>query len=152
MKTVLTYGTFDLLHVGHVNMLEKLKEFGDRLVVGVSTDEFNSEKGKQSVYSYSERARIVGALGCVDLVIPEKNWSQKQKDIKEHQVDIFGIGLDWQGKFDELSNMCEVVYLPRTDSISTTDLKKSLSQLDSDLIKKVKHGLDSVLNIVKALE
>jgi glycerol-3-phosphate cytidylyltransferase len=152
MKTVLTYGTFDLLHVGHVNILEQLKELGDRLVVGVSTDEFNHLKGKQSVYSYAERARIVGALRCVDLVIPENDWSQKVSDVQNHLIDIFGIGEDWQGKFDELSNLCEVVYLPRTDSISTTDLKKSLSQIDGDLINKIKHDLDSVLNLVKALE
>lgn len=152
MKTVLTYGTFDLLHVGHVNILERLKKLGDRLVVGVSSDEFNCLKGKKSVYSYAERARIVGALRCVDLVIPEKNWSQKPTDIKEQQIDIFGMGFDWQGRFDELKSLCEVVYLPRTDSISTTDLKKSLSKIDSATIQQIKSGLDSVLQIVKAME
>ena len=151
MKTILTYGTFDLLHVGHVNMLERLKKLGDRLIVGVSTDEFNSEKGKQSVYSFAERTRIIGALACVDLVIEENHWSQKQADIKAHKVDIFGIGIDWQGKFDELNSLCEVVYLPRTDNISTTDLKKALSQIDSKSILQIKQGLDSVLDLVKAM-
>ncbi|WP_340678125.1 adenylyltransferase/cytidyltransferase family protein [Paraglaciecola sp.] len=152
MKTILTYGTFDLLHVGHVNMLERLKELGDKLIVGVSSDEFNLLKGKKSLYSYAERAKIVGALRCVDLVIPEHNWAQKTQDIQQYQVDIFGIGADWQGKFDELKPLCEVVYLSRTPSISTTDLKKALSQIDSATIQQIKRGLDSVLDLVKAIE
>jgi glycerol-3-phosphate cytidylyltransferase len=152
MKTVITYGTFDLLHVGHVNMLERLKSLGDKLIVAVSSDEFNLIKGKHSVYSYAERAKIVAALRCVDQVIPEHDWAQKAKDIQQYQVDIFGIGADWQGKFDELSSLCEVVYLPRTPSISTTDLKKALSQIDSATIQQIKRGLDSVLDLVKAIE
>ncbi|WP_342804691.1 adenylyltransferase/cytidyltransferase family protein [Alteromonas sp. M12] len=152
MKTILTYGTFDLLHIGHVNMLERLKELGNKLIVGVSTDEFNLLKGKQCIYGYAERAKIVGALRCVDLVIPENDWAQKAVDIKEHDVDVFGIGADWEGKFDELQALCEVIYLPRTPSISTTDLKKVLSQIDSAAIQKIKQGLDGVLDIVKALE
>ncbi|WP_158967741.1 adenylyltransferase/cytidyltransferase family protein [Paraglaciecola sp. L3A3] len=152
MKTIITYGTFDLLHIGHVNMLERLAELGDKLIVGVSTDEFNLLKGKQCIYGYAERAKIVGALGCVDQVIAEDNWAQKVSDIEKYQVDIFGIGSDWQGKFDELKSYCEVVYLPRTPSISTTDLKKALSKIDSAAIQQIKSGLDSVLDIVKALE
>lgn len=152
MKTILTYGTFDLLHIGHVNMLERLKELGNKLIVGVSTDEFNLLKGKQCIYGYAERAKIVGALRCVDLVIPENDWTQKAVDIKQHDVDVFGIGADWEGKFDELQALCEVIYLPRTPSISTTDLKKVLSQIDSAAIQKIKQGLDGVLDIVKALE
>ena len=126
MKTIITYGTFDLLHIGHVKMLQRLKDMGGKLIVGVSTDEFNSIKGKQSIYSYSERAEIVGTLRYVDDVIPEKDWHQKLIDIEEYQVDIFGIGADWQGKFDYLKSHCEVVYLSRTPKISTTDLKKAL--------------------------
>ncbi|MDO6709363.1 adenylyltransferase/cytidyltransferase family protein [Aliiglaciecola sp. 2_MG-2023] len=152
MKTILTYGTFDLLHIGHVNMLERLKELGNKLIVGVSTDEFNLLKGKQCIYGYAERAKIVGALRCVDLVIPENDWTQKAVDIKQHDVDVFGIGADWEGKFDELQTLCEVIYLPRTPSISTTSLKKALSQIDSEAIQKIKQGLDGVLDIVKALE
>ncbi|MDU0355712.1 adenylyltransferase/cytidyltransferase family protein [Paraglaciecola aquimarina] len=152
MKTIITYGTFDLLHIGHVNMLQRLAELGDKLIVGVSTDEFNLLKGKQCIYGYAERAKIVAALGCVDQVIAEDNWAQKVSDIQTHQVDIFGIGADWQGKFDELNAYCEVVYLPRTPSISTTDLKKALSQIDSASIQKIKQGLDSVLDLVKAIE
>ena len=152
MKTIITYGTFDLLHIGHVKMLQRLKGMADKLIVGVSTDEFNASKGKQSIYGYDERAQIVEALGCVDKVIGEDNWQQKQADIEKYSVDIFGIGDDWKGKFDELSSQCEVIYLPRTPSISTTDLKKALSQIDSTTIQKIKQGLDGVLDIVKALE
>jgi glycerol-3-phosphate cytidylyltransferase len=152
MKTIITYGTFDLLHVGHVNMLERLAALGDKLIVGVSTDQFNLEKGKHSIYSYAERAKIVEALRCVDQVIAEHDWQQKVKDIEQYQIDIFGIGADWQGKFDQLSSHCEVVYLPRTPSISTTDLKKALSKIDGATIQQIKNGLDSVLDLVKAIE
>ncbi len=151
-KTVITYGTFDLFHVGHLKMLQRLEAMGDRLIVAVSTDEFNQLKGKTSVYSFDERSQIVEALSCVDLVIPEQNWKQKEQDIKQHQVDIFGIGEDWKGKFDHLSDFCSVVYLERTPSISTTAVKQALSNLDSDKIQQIKAGLDSVLSIVKAIE
>lgn len=151
MKKVITYGTFDLFHIGHLNMLKRLKGLGDYLIVGVSTDEFNLGKGKKSVFSYDERAQIIGAIDCVDEVIPEFTWEQKLSDIKAHEVSVFGIGEDWQGKFDHLSTHCEVVYLPRTPSISSTEVKHALSQLNSDKIKQIKDGLDGVLDIVKAL-
>lgn len=152
MKTVITYGTFDLLHVGHIHLLERLAALGDRLIVGVSTDEFNSSKGKRSLYSYEERSKIVSSLRCVDEVLPESNWQQKANDIVDRNVDIFGIGSDWQGKFDHLKSNCEVVYLSRTPNISTTDLKKALSSIDSESIKTIKRGLDNVLELVKAIE
>lgn len=152
IKTVITYGTFDLFHVGHLKMLQRLRAMGDKLIVAVSTDKFNQMKDKTSVYSYEERSQIVAALSCVDLVIPENTWEQKEKDIQEHQVDVFGIGEDWRGKFDHLSELCEVVYLGRTPSISTTEVKKALSNLDSEKIRQIKAGLDSVLSIVKAIE
>lgn len=150
MTTIITYGTFDLMHIGHLNLLERLAAMGDKLIVAVSTDAFNQVKGKHSLFSYEERARLVGALACVDMVIPEHNWQQKEQDVKTYQVDIFGIGNDWQGKFDHLT--CEVVYLQRTPTISSTQLKRSLSQIDPEAIKQIKQGLDSVLDIVKALE
>jgi glycerol-3-phosphate cytidylyltransferase len=152
MKTVITYGTFVLLHVGHVNMLERLAEMGDKLIVGVSTDEFNLLKGKRSVYSYAERAKIVTALRCVDQVIAEHDWQQKKKNIEQYQIDIFGISADWQGKFDDLKSYCDAVYLPRTTSVSTTDLKKTLQKIDIATIQQIKIGLDSVLGLVKAIE
>lgn len=126
MKTVLTYGTYDLLHVGHINLLQRARALGDKLVVGLSTDEFNEQKGKRSVFSFSERKQILESIRYVDAVIPESNWSQKAKDIQNHNVDIFVMGDDWEGKFDHLKDLCEVVYLPRTAEISTTYLKNKL--------------------------
>lgn len=127
-KTIITYGTFDMFHIGHLNLLKKLSEMGDRVVVGVSTDEFNLGKGKKTLIPYEQRAQIVGAIEYVDLVIPEESWEQKLSDVKDHGVDIFAIGKDWEGKFDFLSELCEVRYLERTKSISTTDLKRSLKR------------------------
>jgi len=152
MNIVITYGTFDLFHIGHLNILESLSHMGEKLIVGVSTDEFNLLKGKNSIHSFEERSRIIAALTCVDEVIPENDWDQKSSDIKKYGVTLFGMGEDWKGKFDDLSASCEVVYLPRTPSISTTDLKKVLSKIDSAAIQQIKTGLDSVLDLVKAIE
>lgn len=152
MKTVITYGTFDLFHIGHLNMLERLRDLGDELIVGVSTDAFNTLKGKKSLFSFDERMRIIGALSCVDKVIPEHNWQQKSQDILQYQADVFGIGEDWKGRFDDLESLCQVVYLPRTPTISTTELKQVLSGVNQQAIQQIKAGLDGVLSIVKALE
>jgi glycerol-3-phosphate cytidylyltransferase len=127
MKTVITYGTFDLFHVGHLRLLERAKALGDRLIVAVSSDEFNEGKGKKTIIPYVDRARIVEALKCVDQVIREDSWEQKSDDIKQFDVSTFVMGADWEGKFDELKTLCEVVYLPRTDNISTTELKLSMA-------------------------
>ena len=127
-KIVLTYGTFDMFHIGHLNLLNRLKSLGDKLIVAVSTDEFNSIKGKKTLIPFEQRALIVQNIKCVDMVIPEKNWEQKIDDIKKYNVDIFAIGDDWQGKFDFLKDYCEVIYLPRTQNISTTELKKELNK------------------------
>lgn len=127
MKKVITYGTYDLLHYGHVNLLRHAKEYGDYLIVALSTDEFNwNMKQKKSYFSYGERKHLVEAIRYVDLVIPENNWEQKISDIKEFKVDVFVIGDDWRGKFDFLKEYCEVVYLPRTPEISTTQIKENL--------------------------
>ena len=123
MKKILTYGTFDLLHRGHINLLKRAKALGDFLIVGVSTDDFNRLKNKRSFYSYEERKLVVESIRYVDLVIPENNWEQKSGDIEEHKIDTFVIGNDWEGKFDDLKSQCEVVYLPRTSGISTTQTK-----------------------------
>lgn len=125
-KTIITYGTFDMFHIGHLNLLRNLSKMGDRIIVGVSTDEFNAGKGKKCLIPYEQRAAIVQAIEFVDLVIPENSWEQKRQDIKTYNVDIFAIGNDWEGKFDDLRDICEVVYLERTKNISTTELKKSL--------------------------
>ena len=127
MRKVITYGTFDLLHAGHINLLRRAKELGDYLIVVVSTDEFNwNEKRKKCYFSYEERKKLVEAVRYVDLVIPEENWDQKISDVKEYHVDTFVMGDDWKGKFDFLKDYCEVVYLPRTEGISTTQIKQDL--------------------------
>ncbi len=128
-KIILTYGTFDMFHIGHLKLLERLSKLGDKLIVAVSSDEFNLLKGKKTIIPYEQRASIVEAIKYVDMVIPENNWEQKVTDIKKYNVDIFSMGHDWKGKFDELKEYCEVVYLPRTEGISTTDLKKALNKI-----------------------
>jgi glycerol-3-phosphate cytidylyltransferase len=126
MKTVLTYGTFDLLHFGHVEILRRARKLGNRLIVGLSSDEFNEIKGKKCRFNYQKRKEMLEALKYVDLVIPEEDWEQKIDDVKNHKVDVFVMGSDWKGKFDFLKAYCEVIYLPRTAGISTTILKKLL--------------------------
>ncbi len=126
MKKVLTYGTFDLLHHGHINILRRAKEMGDHLTVAISSDEFNAIKGKKAYYNYETRKMILEAIRYVDQVIPEHEWEQKIKDVKEHNIDVFVMGNDWEGKFDFLKDYCEVVYLPRTDGISTTKIKQDM--------------------------
>lgn len=126
MKTVITYGTFDLLHYGHINLLERAKKLGDYLIVGLSTDEFNKLKNKISYYKYNERKRILESIKYVDLVISEDNWEQKVYDIAKYNVNVFVIGDDWEGKFDYLKEYCEVVYLKRTPEISSTVVKEYL--------------------------
>jgi len=123
VKKVITYGTFDLIHRGHINILKRAKELGDYLIVCLSTDHFNEIKNKKSYYSYDERKYILESIKYVDEVIPEENWEQKKDDIKKHKVDIFVMGSDWIGKFDFLKEHCEVIYLPRTEGISTTKIK-----------------------------
>lgn len=139
MKTVITYGTFDMFHIGHLRLLQRLKKLGDRLIVAVSTDEFNMLKNKQVLIPYEQRAEIIANISYVDMVIPEHNWEQKIEDIQKYNVDIFAIGDDWKGKFDFLKEYCDVVYLERTNNISTTKLKKSLTNFLSipkdDIIK-----------------
>ena len=125
MKRVITYGTFDLLHYGHINLLRRAKELGDYLVVVLSTDEFNwNEKQKKCYFSYEDRKKI----RYVDLVVPEENWDQKRSDVQKYNIDTFVMGDDWKGKFDFLKDLCEVVYLPRTPDISTTQIKKDLNK------------------------
>ena len=130
MKRVITYGTYDLLHYGHINLLERAKTLGDYLIVALSTDEFNwNEKQKKCYFTYEERKRMLEALRAVDLVIPEENWEQKRTDVHLYQADIFVMGDDWKGKFDFLEEEgVEVVYLPRTPEISTTQIKQDLNQ------------------------
>jgi|SRR5699024_6677473 len=127
MKRVITYGTFDLLHYGHVNLLNRAKKQGDYLIVALSTDEFNKKSKKKSCYfNYEKRKSLVEAIRYVDLVIPESDWQQKIQDIKRYHIDTFVIGDDWEGEFDYLKDYCNVVYLPRTPEVSSTQIKKDL--------------------------
>jgi glycerol-3-phosphate cytidylyltransferase len=127
-RTILTYGTFDLFHPGHVALLRRAKELGTRLVVGLSTDEFNAMKGKQSVMSYADRKAVLESCRYVDLVIPECHWEQKPDDAICHQADVFVMGDDWAGKFDFMSDHCRVVYLSRTPGVSSTEIKAKMHQ------------------------
>ncbi len=123
MKRILTYGTFDLLHYGHLYLLKRAKLLGGELYVGVSTDEFNAEKNKRAQFPYEERIALLDELKSVDFVFPEASWEQKQSDIQKYNIDTFVIGSDWAGKFDHLKEFCHVEYLPRTDRISSTLLR-----------------------------
>ncbi|EAE5920787.1 Glycerol-3-phosphate cytidylyltransferase [Listeria monocytogenes FSL J1-208] len=126
MKKVITYGTFDLIHWGHIRLLERAKALGDYLIVAISTDEFNRIKHKEAYHNFEHRKLILEAIRYVDEVIPETNWEQKLEDVKNRDIDIFVMGDDWEGKFDFLKPYCEVVYLPRTDGISTSKIKDDL--------------------------
>ena len=138
MKRVLTYGTYDLLHYGHIRLLKRAKALGDYLIVALSTDEFNELKGKKAYHSYEERKEMLEAIRYVDLVIPEDNWEQKINDVKEYKVDIVVMGSDWAGsnRFEYLNDYCEVIYLDRTDGVSTTKIKEDLKDLPYDVKKE----------------
>lgn len=129
MKKVITYGTFDLLHYGHINLLRRAKSLGDYLIVGLSTDEFNNkEKNKECYFDFENRKLLLDAVRYVDLVVPEENWEQKISDIQKYNIDVFVIGDDWKGKFDYLKDLgVEVVYLSRTEEISTSKIKNDLN-------------------------
>lgn len=126
MKRVITYGTYDVLHYGHINLLKRAKALGDYLIVCLSSDEFNAIKNKKSYYTYEQRKKILEACRYVDLVIPEYDWEQKISDVQKYQADIFVMGDDWEGKFDFLKDYCEVVYLSRTPDVSSTKTKEYL--------------------------
>ncbi|MGJ9458125.1 glycerol-3-phosphate cytidylyltransferase [Oceanobacillus sp. CF4.6] len=126
MKTIITYGTFDLIHAGHIHLLRRAKEMGDYLIVGISTDEFNKLKNKEAYHSFDDRKLILESICYVDQVIPEYSWEQKIDDVKKYHADVFVMGDDWKGKFDFLEEYCEVVYLQRTEGISTTRIKHNL--------------------------
>jgi len=141
-KVVITYGTFDLFHIGHLRLLQRAKQYGDFLIVAVSTDEFNAIKGKHAIIPFEHRAEIVKNIKGVDMVIPETSWDQKVEDVKKYGVDVLVMGEDWKGKFDYLKEYgVEVVYLPRTKGISTTKIKKVLGAASAIPLKKLDEAL-----------
>ena len=149
MKRILTYGTFDLLHYGHINLLKRAKALGDYLIVGLSTDDFNQMKNKKAYHSYEARKIMLEAVRYVDLVIPEKDWNQKPDDIKKYEVDILVMGDDWAGseKFKNLEEYCEVCYLPRTEGVSTTKIKKELNlQNPQNGINQIPKSKDEIVD------
>lgn len=143
-KIVLTYGTFDMFHVGHLNLLKNAKALGSKLVVGVSSDEFNTTKGKDTLVPYAQRSAIVSDIRYVDEVFPERNWEQKRDDILRLNADILVMGADWEGKFDDLKDVCQVTYLPRTEDISTTEMKALSKQ-------RIREELEAVMGDVERL-
>ncbi|MCL2161127.1 MAG: glycerol-3-phosphate cytidylyltransferase [Betaproteobacteria bacterium] len=127
MKRIITYGTFDVLHYGHIRLLKRARDLGDYLIVACSSDEFNETKNKKSFYTYEQRKMILESVRYVDLVIPEYSWEQKIADMEKYFVDVFVMGDDWEGKFDFLKNYCEVIYLPRTPDVCSTNTKQHLT-------------------------
>lgn len=138
MKRIITYGTFDLLHYGHINLLRRARGLGDYLIVALSSDGFNEKKGKKCFFSFAERKKLLESIRYVDLVIPEESWEQKESDARLYKTDILVMGDDWRGKFDYLSPICEVVYLERTPEISTTKIKEELGKIPPQNEKKHK--------------
>ncbi|ALS31852.1 glycerol-3-phosphate cytidylyltransferase [Pseudoalteromonas translucida KMM 520] len=134
-----------------MRLLKRLSQLGDQLIVGISSDEFNLLKGKSSFFSYEERAEIVESCKYVSSVFPEHDWQQKREDIVKYDADIFAMGDDWKGKFDDLFDLCEVVYLTRTEDVSTTKIKKSLSKIDVEELDRIESSLHDVISIVKSL-
>lgn len=150
-RIVLTYGTYDLFHIGHLRLLQRLHELGDRLVVGVSTDEFNLTKGKRSFIPYEHRAEIVASLAIVDSTFPEDRWDQKREDIQRLGAAVLGMGDDWVGRFDELGDICEVVYLPRTANVSSTALRQRLAPFGEAEREKLQAALEVMSDLLQSL-
>ena len=153
MKTVITYGTFDLFHAGHVRILQRTRALGDRLIVGCSTDEFNSIKGKKAIFSFEDRVAILESCKYVDLVIPENGWGQKANDVRQYSADIFAMGDDWAGKFDSLGEEtgCIVTYLPRTPNISSTDVKSIIKSIEFEKRHQILNTIENLRKQIEAL-
>jgi glycerol-3-phosphate cytidylyltransferase len=151
MKTIITYGTFDLFHIGHVNLLRRLRSMGDQLVVGCSTDEFNATKGKSCIIPFQDRIDILRSCRYVDVAFPEENWAQKVNDIRKFNANIFAMGDDWSGKFDFLQEEtgCLVTYIARTPGVSTTNLKAVLRAIDQDKIASMKNVVENLKNMLE---
>ncbi|MBB67828.1 adenylyltransferase/cytidyltransferase family protein [Alteromonas australica] len=151
MTTVVTYGTFDLFHIGHVRLLKRLRDLGDRLVVGLSSDEFNSVKGKNVIIPYEDRREILLSCRYVDDVFQENSWEQKRDDLQRENASIFAMGDDWIGKFDDLQDVVKVVYLPRTQDVSTTELKTVISEIQNEKIRQIQSLASHLSRLIEKL-
>lgn len=151
MKKVITYWTFDILHKWHINILKRAKEMWDYLIVWISSDEFNNLKNKKSFYSYEERKFLLESIKYVDEVIPENDRIQKKEDIKKYSINTFVMWDDWKWKFDELKNLCEVIYLPRTPEISTTKLKSLIWDMNNENIEKLEEVISALKDFKKII-
>lgn len=151
MKKILTYGTFDLFHVGHVRLLKRLKKLGDKLFIGLSSDDFNELKGKKTVMSFEQRKEILLSCKYVDDVFEESCWEQKRTDIIRTEADIFAMGDDWTGKFDDLSDIVDVVYLTRTEDISSTEVKSMVRMISDEHKHELQNSLEAMQMLVKKL-
>lgn len=136
MKKVITYGTFDTLHYGHILLLKRARALGDHLTVALSSDSFNALKEKTSHFDYETRKELLAAITYVDEIIPEHNWDQKVTDVADHNIDVFTMGDDWAGEFDFLKDQCEVVYMTRTPSISSTAIKKITADRKAKIVRR----------------
>lgn len=150
-RIVVTYGTFDLFHIGHLRLLQRLRDLGDALYVGISTDEFNEGKGKRSFIRYEHRAEIVGALAIVAGTFPESTWEQKRDDIRRMNASVLGMGDDWSGRFDEYRDICEVVYVPRTPDVSSTSLRERLAPFGDEEREKLQAALEVMSDLLRSL-
>ena len=148
---ILTYGTFDLFHVGHVRLLKRLSQLGDEVIVGCSTDEFNAQKGNQTVIPFAQRKECLEACRYVTKVIAEHDWDQKRDDVLRERADIFAMGDDWSGHFDDLQDAVKVIYLPRTENISSTELKGYLSTLQNEKVRVVQELTKRLASCVEDL-
>ncbi|MBR9792478.1 MAG: adenylyltransferase/cytidyltransferase family protein [Gammaproteobacteria bacterium] len=151
MRTVITYGTFDLFHVGHVRLLKRIRDLGDRLVVGLSSDEFNKVKGKKVIIPFADRKEILLSCRYVDDVFQENTWEQKREDIIREKAEIFAIGDDWAGKFDDLDDIVKVLYLPRTKDISTTELKTVIREINAEKLHEAKNVADHLVDLLRKI-
>lgn len=147
-KTVITYGTFDMFHIGHLRLIQRMQQFGDQIIVAVSTDSFNALKGKKCVIPFEHRAEIIRNIKGVDLVIEENSWAQKIDDIKNYNVQTLIMGDDWTGEFDDLKELCNVEYLPRTEGVSTTEIKRILSFIEP----KLKDNLNELFKLIEEIQ
>ena len=151
-NVALTYGTFDLFHVGHLNILKRISALADKVIVGVSTDEFNSKKNKKTIIPFEDRKKIVESIKYVDVVIDECGWDQKINDIKKYNIDCFFMGDDWLGKFDELKEFCDVIYMSRTENISSTEIKRLIKILNGEHINELKEVISVIDSIVQRFD